>query len=98
MDRGMLASLALASLLLGACGGGSDSPPPQPTPTPPAAPTPTPTPPPGPVVLAKQRADPSLTFMGAVALLRAANDSSRWFVATQDGRVVSFTDVENAAT
>jgi glucose/arabinose dehydrogenase len=31
-------------------------------------------------------------------LLRAPNDASRWFVAQQDGHVVSFVDVPNSAT
>jgi glucose/arabinose dehydrogenase len=50
------------------------------------------------VVLAKQRAYPNLMLTRPVALLRAPNDVSRWFVAQQDGHVVSFTDVENVAT
>jgi glucose/arabinose dehydrogenase len=50
------------------------------------------------VVIKTERAYPSLTFTAAVSLLRAPNDTSRWFVAQQDGHVVSFPDVANSAT
>jgi glucose/arabinose dehydrogenase len=103
MHPARLAFVAVASLtiLLAGCGGGSDTPAPTPTPAPSPSPTPTPTPstpPPGPIVLSKERAYPNLTFVAAVTLLRAPNDPSRWFVVQQDGHVLSFADVPNAAT
>jgi len=89
-----LACVASLGALLAACGGGSDSPS---APTPSPTPTPSP-PPPGPVLIKTERAYPSLTFTAAVSLLRAPNDTSRWFVVEQDGHVVSFADVANSAT
>lgn len=86
------AAIAVTTLLLAACSGGSDDPaPPAPAPAPP-----TPAPPAAPPTFGKQRLYPNLSFPNAVALLRAPGDTTRWFVAEQDGHVLSFADVANA--
>ncbi len=53
---------------------------------------------PEPPTLGVERVYPSLTFTAPVELVRAASDSSRWFVVQQDGRVFSFDSVANAST
>lgn len=44
----------------------------------------------GPVGFALERAFPNLSFSSPVAMLQASNDSARWFVVEQDGRVRVF--------
>lgn len=69
----------VATLMLGACGGGSTAPPP----APPPAPAPT-------VGVGVQQVFANLNFMSPVAMLQAPQDNSRWFVVEQVGRVQVF--------
>ena len=90
-------TLALGMVLAAGCGGGSsDSGPsaaPPPSSPPPPSPPPPPEPPSPPAELAAERAYPNLaSFLSPVALLRAPEDASRWFVVEQAGRIRVFED------
>jgi glucose/arabinose dehydrogenase len=54
--------------------------------------------PPAPVSLAVQRVFPGLVLTAAHSLLRAPNDTTRWIVVQQDGRVLAFADSPSVAT
>lgn len=80
-----LGAVAVAALLLLACGGSDDAPP-------------LPVDQPGPVVtLGVQRVFPNLSFINPVAMLQAPNDNSRWFVVEQGGVVRVFANDQAAA-
>ncbi len=80
-NRSSLATPALCSLLLGACGGGSDV---AVTPAPPG------NPPPQAAEITLMSVFTRLSFNAPVALLQAPDDESRWFVVQQDGRIFTF--------
>jgi glucose/arabinose dehydrogenase len=55
-------------------------------------------PPPPPVSIALQRVYPNLTLTAAHSLLRVPNDTTRWVVVQQDGRVLAFADTASVST